>query len=192
MELEIDNSFETFWELYPRKQDKQNAQIKFEKLSDAERFNAINGARHHAKNNSQWKNPKMVPLPTTFINGKRWLDEITLDTQEKIVQSQADSPAAMVWSAMTQLYGEAWIKKFGPEPTEVWRKMLIGIPNDRIKRGLRACVESGSDFPPSLPKFLEYCAERFGENDQQKLPKPIADTEMALASIEKMKEILGV
>ena len=189
----LDISFKRFWELYPRKQDKKKAEVSFEKLNDVDKFNAIQGAQHHAANNPQWRNPKLIPMPTTFLNGARWQDEIVLDTKEEIVKNQGESPATMVWSAMTQLYGEPWIKKYGEQPNEVWRKFLAEMPVHRIKRGLRRCVDEGSDFPPSFPKFAEYCSPTFGEQTEQpRLPAAPRDEEKALAAIEEMKRILGV
>ena len=189
----LDISFGRFWELYPRKADKKKAEVSFGKLTDANKFNAIQGAVHQFENNPQWRNPKLIPLPTTYINGERWNDEIALDIKEEIIQNQAEDASTMVWSAMTQLYGEPWIKKMGERPNEVWRKFLEQMPIHRIKRGLRKCVEEGSDFPPSFPKFAEYCSSTFGEQTEQPLlPRAPRDEEKALAAIEEMKRILGV
>jgi len=138
----------------------------------------------------------LIPILTTWINQKRWLDEIAenKDAKARVVEGQSDSPAAMVWSAMTQMYGEAWIKKYGEKPNPVWTRMLKDIPLNRIQRGLRRTVEASSDFPPSLPKFAEYCSRIFGEESSQKAlpPRTKTNRETALEHLAEVKSILGV
>ena len=41
-----------------------------------------------------------------------------------------------------------------------WSKGLRGILNQDIAHGLEVTRTSGSDFAPSLPKFIEYCGGR--------------------------------
>lgn len=194
MEITPTLTFDAFWQAYPRKTGgKPKAEIKFNSLSDVDKHNAIVGARYHAENNPQWRNPTLIPHATTFLNQSRWLDEIVEDKDAKarVAEEQNKTPAHMVWSAMTQMYGEAWIKRHGERPTEIWHKMLKGMSMDRLKRGLRATLESGSEFPPSLPRFIECCAKRFDEIYPTALPKPKGDKELAFKALDEMKQILG-
>jgi hypothetical protein len=133
-------------------------------------------------------------MPTTILNQRRWEDEIVVHrgAKERVVENQDKSPTELVWSAMTQMYGDQWINKHGERPPEVWRRALNDMPRVRIGRGIRETLRSGSEFPPSLPKFLEYSAATFEELNPPSLPKPPGDRALALESIEKMKEILGV
>lgn len=71
-------SFEQFWLLYPRKQKKKDAQRIWlknklhDKISDIE--------PHLMKRlEGQWKETdlKYIPLPSTFLNGERWQDDIS-------------------------------------------------------------------------------------------------------------------
>ena len=41
-----------------------------------------------------------------------------------------------------------------------WSKGLAGITNHDITHALEQVRRSGSDFAPSLPKFIEYCGGR--------------------------------
>jgi len=188
-------TFDAFWTAYPRKAGgKARAEKSFLKLSEADQYNAIMGAKHHLKNNPQWRDPSLIPHAATFLNQARWLDEIAevKDAKERVTEASNESPAHTVWYAMTQMYGEQWIKRYGEHPTELWRKMLKDMPVERLKRGLRGALEAHGDFPPSLPKFIEYCSIRFDEQHPTALPKPRPDPAKALESLKKIKHILGV
>lgn len=81
-------SFERFWSLYPKKQNKQKTIKWFEKnpLTEEE-LQVILEKLELFKKTNQWKEIKYVPLPTTFLNGKRWEDEID---ESDIVKEQND------------------------------------------------------------------------------------------------------
>lgn len=186
--------FVTFWDVYPRKQNKKGAEKAFEKLKDVDKWNAIQGAAYQAVNNPQWKNPAYIPLPTTYLNQRRWEDEVAPDKDAKtrVVERQDKSPAHTVWSAMTQMYGDAWVKKHGEEPTEIWRKLLSTMSEEQIKKGLRATFDSGNEFPPSLPRFAEYCKGAPSLPEAKALPRPEGNYEVQMAAIDEMKKILGI
>jgi hypothetical protein len=189
----IDLSFDSFWAVYPRKQDKKGAEKAFDKLKDVDKYNCIHGAAYQAKNHAQWNDPSLIPLPTTFINGARWQDEINNPTTvaERVIESPKESNADVVWSAMYQMYGDLWISKFGEKPLEIWRKMLAPLTVERIKRGLRRTVEAKKEFPPSLPLFMEYCTKSFEEH-YPSLPRPRGNRDVALDAFRQMKDLLGV
>ena len=115
-------TFGVFWVHYPRKTAKAKAQEKFAALSDADKFAAIKGAEYHSKCNPQWRNPQLVPMAATYINGKRWEDEIVEDRDAKarVHSSITTGPAMMVWKAMTQMFGKPWIDRHGESPMPVW------------------------------------------------------------------------
>lgn len=192
--VNIQVDFESFWSVYPRRHNKKAALKAFDKLSDVDKFNCITGAKYQASNNPQWKDSSLIPLPTTFINNARWEDEIVQaqTQQERIVENGSESPAHTVWSAMTQMYGNQWVGKFGERPNELWRKMLKDIPVERLKRGLRRSLEASKEFPPSLPKFLEYCSKSFEEQYPTALPRAaVTDKETALSHLKSIQEILN-
>ena len=67
-------SFEKFWDLYPNKKDKKKARDKFSKLSSDKKQQAIDWISRLRKSD-QWRK-WFIPLPTTYLNGERWEDEI--------------------------------------------------------------------------------------------------------------------
>lgn len=66
--------FEKFWNEYPNKKDKKKAQLKFNKLSGEKRKLAIEWIAK-LRNSEQWRK-WFIPLPTTYLNGERWEDEV--------------------------------------------------------------------------------------------------------------------
>lgn len=78
--------FESFWRMYPKKKDKQNAKKAWDKLKvDGELYNTImRGLVLHCKT-KEWlkEDGDYVPYPSTWLNGRRWEDEVkTVVTRE--------------------------------------------------------------------------------------------------------------
>src|ERR1700679_2303080 len=70
-------SFDIFWDVYPRRAAKVVAQKAWKKLNpDSVVLTAILSGIENWKKTDQWKDIKFVPLPATFINQRRWEDEI--------------------------------------------------------------------------------------------------------------------
>lgn len=73
---EAKTPWQSFWEAWPRRDAKKPAQVKFEKLKEAEQEACIAGAKIYAKECfHQSKEKAHIMLPTTFINQQRWADE---------------------------------------------------------------------------------------------------------------------
>ena len=75
--------FERFWSAYPRKEDKWNAYKSFNKAVDDGTMNldmAIASIEMY-KRTEQWRKEggKYIPLPKTWLNGKRWEDSPNVD-----------------------------------------------------------------------------------------------------------------
>ena len=70
------NGFDKFWEAYPNKKDKQKA-IKAWAKHQPDIVNVLK-ALVIQKGSDQWKkdNGRFIPLPTTWLNGARWEDEV--------------------------------------------------------------------------------------------------------------------
>ena len=186
-------TFDVFWGHYPRKTAKAKAQEKFAALSDADKFAAIKGAEYHSKCNPQWRNPQLVPMAATYINGKRWEDEIVEDRDAKarVHSSITTGPAMMVWKAMTQMFGKPWIDRHGESPMPVWVSQLAKVPEAQIKKGLRECADSGAEFPPSLPSFLAMCRRQSTTLPEFKaLPRPWGSEEAANPAFDELRKIL--
>ena len=71
--------FEKFWELYPRKEARVKAEQAFKSLNPSEKLLEIIIADIVLKRQSEaWlkDNGKYIPLPASYLRGKRWEDEI--------------------------------------------------------------------------------------------------------------------
>jgi hypothetical protein len=74
------DGFDTFWAAYPVKRDKAKARGAWKKLKpDAELQKVMLEALAREKTTRQWQeeNGRYIPYPSTWINKKRWEDEIT-------------------------------------------------------------------------------------------------------------------
>mgnify|MGYP003667361019 CR=1 FL=1 len=76
-------TFEQFYKLYPNKKARAYAEKLFKKLSIKDRFDAYTGLINYIK---VWKasetEKQFIPHPSTFINQRRWEDEIELPKQK--------------------------------------------------------------------------------------------------------------
>jgi hypothetical protein len=71
------DDFTGFWKAYPRKDDKEKARRAWKRLTKAERASATTDApRRYAKTERQF-----IPLPSTYLNGKRFNDETASGNQ---------------------------------------------------------------------------------------------------------------
>lgn len=68
--------FYVFWDLYPRREAKAKALLKWERMSNADRNAALAGI-HSWRESGRWDDPRFIPMPATYLNGRRWEDEIT-------------------------------------------------------------------------------------------------------------------
>ena len=75
--------FESFWEIYPKHQDKKKAKQKFLKLCTNEKeYKAIMDGLRNVLPIWAKKDTKYIPMPTTWLNGERWNDEVDLHMEE--------------------------------------------------------------------------------------------------------------
>lgn len=70
--------FDTFWASYPKKESKKQAKIAFNRLSKNNQKLAI----QDSSNRYDETDKRFIPLPTTYLNGERWNDEITEPTDD--------------------------------------------------------------------------------------------------------------
>ena len=75
--------FESFWEIYPKHQDKKKAKQKFLKLcTDEKKYQEIMQGLRNVLPVWAKKDTKYIPMPTTWLNGERWNDEVGLNLYE--------------------------------------------------------------------------------------------------------------
>ena len=69
--------FAQFWKAYPRKEAKGNAEKAWKKI-DISLLSVILEAIERQKATTQWQeaNGKFIPLPASWLNARRWEDEI--------------------------------------------------------------------------------------------------------------------
>ncbi len=87
-EVSSASAFEMFWQLYPRKQAKKDAEKAWKQ---ARLTGDVVAAIMQALNWQipQWDNPHYIPLPASYIRGERWTDEpLTGPKQESAFQRQ--------------------------------------------------------------------------------------------------------
>lgn len=78
--------FDSFWSAYPRKDGKAKAKEAFIKLApNDELFKTMMNAIERQKKGDQWikEGGKFIPYPATWLNQKRWEDEVKTYPSEK-------------------------------------------------------------------------------------------------------------
>ena len=71
--------FDEFWNLYPRKESKQQAKKAWVKLNpDQALFDLIANALEYRSQTKEWlaEGGRYIPHPATWLNGRRWEDEL--------------------------------------------------------------------------------------------------------------------
>jgi len=87
-------SFDDFWNVYPRKTDKAKAKKVWDKLKiDDDLFQSIS---NHCLTAFIGTEKKFIPHATTYLNNKRWEDEIIAD--EKAVKQSENDAAIEAWA----------------------------------------------------------------------------------------------
>ena len=79
----INNQFESFWSVYPKKAGKKQALASYTKLYKASSLpDSLIAIVQKWCNTEDWKKDagKYIPLPATWLNGERWNDELTAST----------------------------------------------------------------------------------------------------------------
>lgn len=100
--------FEIFWEAYPRKEGKQKAEAAFAKV--AVPVQDLLGAIEAQKKSAQWTKDggQFIPHPATWLNGKRWLDEIVPATESRngVPMGASGELGAAEMAAIAKLMGD--------------------------------------------------------------------------------------
>jgi len=77
---EWETSFRQWWKQYPRKVSKQPAVKAWRKLSEADRSAASEVLPEHVEHWTQTKTAvEFIPHPASWLNGRRWEDELVTD-----------------------------------------------------------------------------------------------------------------
>ena len=82
----LSNSFNSFWESYPKKKSKGDAEKAFAKINPDEKLMAAMLAKiERGKKSEDWQkdNGKYIPHPATWLRAKGWDDEDTENKPER-------------------------------------------------------------------------------------------------------------
>lgn len=85
----VGNRFEEFWELYPKKEAKKPAARVWAKMVFEDRLAAMAGVRRWIAS-GRWADPQYIPLATSFLNQRRWEDEIIPKHGGQVGESKAE------------------------------------------------------------------------------------------------------
>lgn len=58
---------------------------------------------------------------------------------------------------MVRLFGNKWVSNYGELDDGTWLIGLSGLAPEDITIGLKAVIQSGESWPPSLPEFRTMC-----------------------------------
>ena len=74
------------------------------------------------------------------------------------ISTPTEAQIAQLWARMASMYGHRWLSAYGERDEDgTWRRVLSGLVGEQIAKGLRGCIESGSEWPPSAPEFRRMC-----------------------------------
>lgn len=82
-----DNGFEIFWSVYPKHKGKADALKAWGKIKPSVELQATMAKALEAqKQSEQWRKDggQYIPMPATWLNGKRWEDEVQTQTQTNL------------------------------------------------------------------------------------------------------------
>lgn len=105
----VEEMFDTFWSAYPRKVAKGAARKAFNKVIKTVPLDVLVDAVLKQKKSEQWKDPKFIPHPATWLNGERWEDEETRAIAQgggQVVRKADKSESQKAWDDIMKPYYE--------------------------------------------------------------------------------------
>ena len=86
--------FERFWQAYPRKTAKKEAEKAWKKLTVDESFyQQLCHILEKHKQQEEWKKEKgqYIPYPASWLNGERWLDSLAAERENPLPKREQSS-----------------------------------------------------------------------------------------------------
>lgn len=80
-----EETFNQFYSAYPKKVGKLEAIQAWKKINPKLLPIILNDIKNRLNNDNRWKNKQYIPNPATYLNKKRWEDEIIKQPEEKTV-----------------------------------------------------------------------------------------------------------
>jgi hypothetical protein len=91
---EPDPAFETFWSLYPRKEDRKGASRSWSRVRKSDHATIMVDIQRRLDSGQWVKGSPYIPIPTTYLNRERWTDEIpaaiTTAVPDKVAEAIAE------------------------------------------------------------------------------------------------------
>jgi len=114
------DTFNDFWNIYPRKKGKEHALKWFRKNKPNDEFVAMLIADITKRLESEWKGKDLefIPHPSTYLNGKRWEDDI-------VTPACADKPRPS--KIITEIAPEVHYSNFVNELNSMKKLKLIPV-----------------------------------------------------------------
>ena len=110
---EIENTFNEFWRIYPRKDGRKKAYAIWQR----KKLNNIFPSIREDLQNRTWNGDRYTPLPATYLNQERWLDETKGESKYEVSSQYSRNPQHTVYKTAVQRTAECW-DYFSNEPQE--------------------------------------------------------------------------
>lgn len=111
------------------------------------------------------------------------------DKQERRVRA--------LWMRMTQMYGTRWSSSYGEIPAGgvsatmcSWARAIDRYPDEAIRWALDALDQSGREWPPARPEFIQLL-KSYPRPQYQALPRPKPDPRVAEKHLGEMRTALA-
>ena len=82
--------FALFWQGWPKKTDKAEAEKLWEKLDDSTRQIIITDVLRRVTSHSQWRDKEWIPSPARYLRRQLWNDEIIEAKTPEQKQAEAE------------------------------------------------------------------------------------------------------
>lgn len=113
-----ETDFEAFWKSYPKRKAKQKAKAKFLKL-DPTLIPEIMSALEAQKKTEQWTKDegKFIPYPDTWLNGRRWEDEVCEKEQDKysLLEKTISGKTKLFWNGISLSWFKSALNECYPD-----------------------------------------------------------------------------
>jgi hypothetical protein len=162
--------FDVFWENWPRKEGKSEAKKVFLRLESA-LFNSIIDDVSKRKNSESWRksNGVFIPLPATYLRGKRWEDESDQTDEipyDKILREYNNilakgAPIEFLTDKMITSISIIWHKeeKAPMNSLERWRAYFLYVESNDYLMGKKPCARTPGGDPHHMSINLEWLVD---------------------------------
>lgn len=146
-EQEQDVRFETFWSLYPKKVAKVAAKKAWAKVKPSpELYTLIMDKLDSFTRSEDWikEGGRYVPNPATWLNGKRWLDEITVCYPRVVPSPNARGQPINAFDVLGEIIAEEEAKEREQERNRAINNAdILGLPEERTIQGRDSDTDDG-------------------------------------------------